>query len=102
MAHENEDTSNEGFSLLEDFDADDAQRLTVGDTTLDIGLSFLKGAAMNSNISLEQKMSLQAMKAIIDNIAKQASIAQPQTLNANSATSVAAVNKLNSAQQLLS
>ena len=99
MTDRTEDKGTKGFSLLDDFDAEDALRLTVGDATLDIGLNFLKGAAMNSNITLEQKMGLQAMKAIIDNIAKQASTAQPGVV---AASGVAAVSKVNSAQQLLS
>lgn len=48
------------------FTDDKADEGAVGEVKIGIGQSFLNGMAMASNITLQQKMALKAMEAIIN------------------------------------
>lgn len=61
-----------------------------GDVSLEIGQGLLRGAALNSNVTLEQEMSLKAIKALIDQMS--VNVATAQAAGAGDANAIAKAN----------
>lgn len=83
----NESFTNEGKSIDEKFEQQlsDSETNDLVDVGVSIGTDFLQGMAMNSPITVEQKMSLKAMKSIIDSMATTASIVPTDATQAHQA-----------------
>lgn len=70
------------------------ESIEIGDAAINIGTSFLEGMAANSKLSLEQKMAMKALEALVGQISTNLA-AEP------SATSAASSAQLASSQDVL-